>query len=174
MNTNIDLLTSYKDKAYVMQLLCEQSYNHYSFIKNLINLPLILINSTMTVLNSIIDNSNDLKIPNILLNSTTGLIIAFTTNFKVYERINSFHQLQSKYNKLYTDIEKILILNPDEITNEKINNIIETYEALSDNMEFSISDRIKQKVKKEFNNKLNLPSILSVDIVECKDKCNCC
>jgi hypothetical protein len=174
MNTNIDLLTSYKDKAYIMGILCEQSYNHYSFIKNMINIPLILINSTMTVLNSIIDNSNDLKIPNILLNSTTGLIIAFTTNFKVYERINSFHQSQSKYNKLYTDIEKILILNPDEITNEKINNIIETYEALIDNMEFSISNRIKERVKKEFNNKLNLPSILSVDIVECKDKCNCC
>ena len=34
-NIELELLKSYKDKAYIMSLLCEQSYNHYSFVKNL-------------------------------------------------------------------------------------------------------------------------------------------
>ena len=100
-NIELELLKSYKDKSYIMGLLCEQSYNYYSFVKNMINIPLILINTSMTILNSIIENSNDLKIPNILLNSSTGLIIAFVSQYKLYEKINEFHQLQNKFNKLF-------------------------------------------------------------------------
>ena len=74
-NLEIELLKSYKDKAFRMGILCEQSYNLYSFVKNMINVPLILVNTAMTVLNSSVFDANDLKIPNIILNSTTGVII---------------------------------------------------------------------------------------------------
>jgi hypothetical protein len=171
-NIELELLKSYKDKAYIMGLLCEQSYNHYSFVKNLINIPLILINTSMTILNSIIENSNDLKIPNIILNSSTGLIIAFVSQYKLYEKINEFHQLQNKFNKLSTNIEKKLILDIESLTDNDINGYIETYDILIDNMVYPISDGIKNKIKKQFNEKLALPAILSVDIVECKN--NCC
>ena len=69
----IDLLKSYKDKSFVMMLLCKQSYNECSFIKNIISVPLILVNTAMTELNSIVVNAEDMKIPNILLNSITGV-----------------------------------------------------------------------------------------------------
>ncbi len=105
-NLEIDLLKSYKEKSYLMGILCEQSYNHYSFVKNMINVPLILVNTAMTVLNSAIFDANDLKIPNIILNSTTGIIIGLVSSFKVYEKIHQFHQLQSKFNKLSSTIEK--------------------------------------------------------------------
>ena len=39
-------------------------------------------------------------------------------------------------------------------------------------MVYPISDGIKNKIKKQFKEKLALPAILSVDIVECKN--NCC
>ena len=171
-NIELELLKSYKDKAYIMGLLCEQSYNHYSFVKNLINIPLILINTSMTILNSIIENSNDLKIPNIILNSSTGLIIAFVSQYKLYEKINEFHQLQNKFNKLSTNIEKKLILDIEGLTDNDINGYIETYDILIDNMVYPISDGIKNKIKKQLQEKLALPAILSVDIVECKN--NCC
>mgnify|MGYP003345814178 CR=1 FL=1 len=150
MNTNLELelLKSYKDKAYIMGILCELSYNHYTFVKNMINVPLILINTAMTVLNSVIENSNDLKIPNIILNSLTGVIIGLVSSFKVYEKIQTFHQLQSKFNKLTSNIEKKLILNIDDITSDEINNFIETYDNLIDNIEYPISHNIKDKVKK--------------------------
>ena len=171
-NIELELLKSYKDKAYIMGLLCEQSYNNYSFVKNLINIPLILINTSMTILNSIIENSNEMKIPNIILNSSTGLIIAFVSQYKLYEKINEFHQLQNKFNKLSTNIEKKLILDIESLTDNDINGYIETYDILIDNMVYPISDGIKNKIKKQFQEKLALPAILSVDIVECKN--NCC
>ena len=39
-------------------------------------------------------------------------------------------------------------------------------------MEYPISHSIKDKVKKRFEEKLTLPAILTVDIVECRE--NCC
>ena len=149
-NIELELLKSYKYKAYIMSFFCEQSYNHYSFVKNLINIPLILINTSMTILNSIIENSNDLKIPNIILNSSTGLIIAFVSQYKLYEKINEFHQLQNKFNKLSTNIEKKLILDIESLTDNDINGFIETYDILIDNMVYPISDGIKNKIKKQF------------------------
>lgn len=170
-NLEVELLRSYKDKAYIMGILCEQSYNHYSFVKNMINIPLILVNTAMTVLNSAIFDANDLKIPNIILNSTTGVIIGLISSFKVYEKIHAFHQLQSKFNKLSSTIEKKMIIDVDSITNEEINNYIETYDNLIDSIEYPISEKIKDKVKKQFVEKLNLPTMLSVEIVECPTKC---
>ena len=32
----LELLNSYKDKCFISPVLCEQSTNHYSFIKNII------------------------------------------------------------------------------------------------------------------------------------------
>lgn len=171
-NLEIELLKSYKDKAFIMGILCEQSYNHYSFVKNMINVPLILVNTAMTVLNSSVFDANDLKIPNIILNSTTGVIIGLVSSFKIYEKIHAFHQLQSKFNKIYSSIEKKLIINTEEITCQEINSFIETYDNLIDSIEYPISESIKCNVKKQFKEKLNLPTMLSVDIVECRD--NCC
>ena len=125
----------------------------------------------MTILNSIIENSNDLKIPNIILNSSTGLIIAFVSQYKLYEKINEFHQLQNKFNKLSSNIEKKLILDMENILDSDINGYIETYDILIDNMVYPINDNIKNKIKKQFKEKLILPAILSVDIVECSNKC---
>ena len=36
------LLIAYKEKAFISALLSEESYNYYNFIKNVINIPLIL------------------------------------------------------------------------------------------------------------------------------------
>ena len=83
-DNQLELLKSYKDKSFVMMLLCEQSYNEYTFIKNIINIPLILVNTAMTILNSAVFDANDMKNPNILLNCTTGVIVSLISSFKVY------------------------------------------------------------------------------------------
>jgi len=166
----IDLLKSYKDKSFIMMLLCEQSYNEYSFIKNIINVSLILVNTAMTVLNSIMVNADDMKIPNILLNSTTGVIIGLISSFKIYEKIQSFHQLQEKFNKLSSGIESKMI-KLEEITDDDIRNVVDVYDNLIDSIDYPISEKIKNRIKKQFQEKVDLPSILSVDFVVCKDRC---
>ena len=166
-------LKSYKDKAFIMNILCELSYNQYTFYKNIINIPLILINTAMTILNSIIEKSDDMKIPNIILNSSTGLIIAFISQYKIYEKINDFKGLYMKFNKLSTEIDKKLITEHNEITIDEINHFIENYNNLVDSIDYPISDSIKNKVKKQFQDKYEFPSILSVDLVVCDNK-TCC
>ena len=49
----IILLESYRDKAYITSILCSQSAEHFSFLRSIVNIPLILSSSTMTVLNSL-------------------------------------------------------------------------------------------------------------------------
>ena len=170
-NQQIELLKQYKEKCYISGLLSEQSYNYYVFIKNLINIPLIIMNSAMVIINSTIENQELLKILNIILNSSTGLILGLISNFKVYENIQSFHQLQSKFNKLSHQIESKLN-DPENISIDYVNSIVEDYDVIYDNIEFNFPNSIKKRIKKQYEGKLSLPSSLSVDIVEiCENRC---
>jgi len=170
-NQQLELLKQYKEKCYISGLLSEQSYNYYVFIKNLINIPLIIMNSAMVIINSTIENQELLKILNIILNSSTGLILGLISNFKVYENIQSFHQLQSKFNKLSHQIESKLN-DPENISIEYLNSIVEDYDVIYDNIEFNFPNSIKKRIKKQYDGKLSLPSSLSVDIVEiCDNRC---
>ena len=81
------LLIAYKERAFISALLSEESYNYYNFVKNIINIPLIITNSTMVVMNAIIIDPELLKILNIILNASTGLILSLIANFKIYENI---------------------------------------------------------------------------------------
>ena len=43
-----------------------------------------------------------------------------------------------------------------------------------ESMEFSFPSSIRKRIKKQYENKLTLPSSLSVDIVEVCEKSKCC
>ena len=45
----IKLLESYRDKAYITSILCSQSAEHFSFLRSIVNIPLILSSSTIVV-----------------------------------------------------------------------------------------------------------------------------
>ena len=51
-----DLLKQFTDKNYIDAILDELSCNHYSLVKNIMNIPLILSDTIMVIMNSIIDN----------------------------------------------------------------------------------------------------------------------
>ncbi len=50
---HVKLLESYRDKVYITSILCAQSSEHFEFLRSIINIPLILSSSVMTVMNSI-------------------------------------------------------------------------------------------------------------------------
>ena len=91
------LLKQYQEKSFVSSILAEEACSYFSFIKNIINIPLIICNSAMVCINSSISDQELLKILNIILNSSTGLILSLISNFKIYEKIQQYHQLQIKY-----------------------------------------------------------------------------
>jgi hypothetical protein len=60
------LLEGYRDKAYIGTILCDDSFNYYSFIKTLIHIHLVLSSTIMTLLNSSDFDPVTMRIPNII------------------------------------------------------------------------------------------------------------
>ena len=168
------LLISYKEKCFINSILAEETFNYYNFIKNIINIPLIICNSVMVCINSIIEDQKLLKILNIILNSSTGLILSLISNFKIYENIQHNHQLQIKFNKLCHQIDSKITNDEASITPDYIQSIIEDYDQIIEGQEFSFPSKIKIKIKKQYEGKLALPQSLSVDLVELCDNDRCC
>ena len=173
-NQQLELLKQFKEKAFISAILSEQSYNYFCFIKNLINIPLIICNSAMVCINSIIEDQQTLKILNIILNSSTGLILSLISNFKIYEQINQFHQLNIKFNKLSNVIDSKLSNDYDNITADFINNMIDDYQVISESQDFNYPNKIKKRVKNQYQGKMSLPIALSCDIVEVECNTKCC
>ena len=170
-NQQLELLKQYKDKSFINALLAEEGYNHYNFLKNIINIPLIVCNTAMVIINSLISNEDLLKILNIILNASTGLILSLISNFKIYEHITLYHQIQIKFSKLNHLIDSKLTNDIDNINTDFITNIIEDYDLILEGMEFSFPSGIRKRIKEQYEGKLTLPASLSVDIVECKTDC---
>ena len=160
----IKLLESYRDKPYITSILCSQSVEHFSFLRSIINIPLILSSSTMTVLNSMDEGNNNMKYANIVLNAWTSLILSLVGNFKLPEQATNFSQIQVKMNKLCHQIEDKLTIDLESCKIEDIRHFINDYDALYEQLDYSFPNFIKNRVKKIYSGKKVLPNILNCEI----------
>jgi len=161
---HVKLLESYRDKAYITSILCAQSSEHFSFLRSMVNLPLIISSSVMTVLNSMSDNSNEMKYANIVLNTWTSLILSIIGNFKLTEQATNFKQIEIKMNKLTHKIEDFLSIDLENTKIEDIRAIINEYDVLNESLDFPFPNFIKNRVKKIYSGKKTLPNILNCEI----------
>jgi isoleucyl-tRNA synthetase len=159
--SQIIYLQMYRDKCYISSLLCEQSSLFYSMLKNILNIPTILISGIMCILNSGIFSAEELKTTNIIVNGMTTIILSLLNNFKLTETLNNFKSNQIKYTKLLHKIEDSLIQNDDELTIESIRSYIVEYDNITESVEFDYPHHIKKSIKKRFINKRSLPNILN-------------
>jgi hypothetical protein len=157
----IKLLQSYRDKSYICNILCSESCNYYSFIRNLVNLPLILSSSIMTVLNSSDFDAQTMRIPNIVLNASTSLILSLINNYKLPEKCQTFRNKANKYMHLTNQIEDSLTNDLDSITIDKIRNFINEYDTITETLEYSYPTQIKNRITKRYKDKKVLPNALN-------------
>ena len=161
----IKLLQGYRDKSYITSILCQQSEEHFTFLRSMVNIPLILTSSVMTILNSLNEtDSKDLKYCNIVLNASTAMILSLIGNFKLTEQATNFKQIQVKMNKLCHQIEDKLTIDLENTTIENIRSFINEYDTLTEQIDYPFPSFIKERVKKVFLNKKVLPNILNCDI----------
>ena len=161
----IKLLESYRDKAYITSILCSQSAEHFSFLRSIVNIPLILSSSTMTVLNSMDEQTNNnMKYANIILNAWTSLILSLVGNFKLPEQATNFSQIQVKMNKLCHQIEDKLSIDIENCKIEDIRLFISEYDNLYEQLDYSFPNFIKNRVKSVYSGKKVLPNILNCEI----------
>ena len=161
----IKLLESYRDKAYITSILCSRSAEHFSFLRSIVNIPLILSSSVMGIMNSMDEGTNNnMKICNIVLNAWTSLILSLVGNFKVPEQATNFAQIQVKINNLCHQIEDRLSIDLENTNIEHIRAIINDYDALHEQLDYSFPNFIKNRVKKIYSGKKVLPNILNCEI----------
>ncbi len=104
------------DKCEAMTLLCTNASTHWSFIKFCFNIPLVLTSSTMCIINSISEDANSVKIPNIVVNAVSVLIMSLNNSIKPAEKFEIFKKLSQQFMILSQEIEAIEDL--DELKNK--------------------------------------------------------
>ena len=159
--TQKEMLVAYRDKAYISAILCEECYNYNVFRKNIINMPLIFCNSIMTVFDSSEFDADTMRIPNIILNSLTTLILALIGNCKFIEKQNNFHSNGLKFNRLCHKIEDAITNDIDNIDSEKIRVFLDEYDVLNENLEYPYVSHIKDKIRKRYLGEKTLPNALN-------------
>jgi len=93
------------DKCESMTLLCTKASSHWSFIKFCFAIPLVLTSSTMCIINSISEDANSIKIPNIIVNAVSVLIMSLTNSIKASEKFEIFKKLSQQFMLLSQEIE---------------------------------------------------------------------
>ena len=136
------------DRSECMSLLCIKASYHWSFIKFILSIPVIFINSVLCILNSLDDKSMDLKLPNVIINGISVLIMSITTNLKSAEKTELFKNASNSFLLLTHEIESY-----EEIDNEKINILQDKYDAIITNIPFEeIPQKIKLEIATNFKN----------------------
>ena len=162
---NINILKEYRDKTYIYQVLTTKTNEYYSQIKQIINIPLIISSSIMTICNSGSFDADSMKVPNIVVNAVTALLISLINNYKIIEKQQTFRNLSIKYMTLLHDIED-KIANDVNIEPDEVRTIIKQYDDLISQTEYIIPSHIQKKTKRLYQGKKHLPIILNGDSVE--------
>jgi hypothetical protein len=136
-------------KTEALVLLCSKASGYWSMIKFAFNIPLVLTSSAMCIINSISEDANEVKIPNIVVNAISVLIISLNNSIKASEKCDLFRRLGQQFLLLAGQIE-----NDDEITDNEFSLLALKYENLINDILFEeIPHRYKDQVIESFKDR---------------------
>lgn len=136
-------------KTECMVLLCSKASSYWSMIKFAFNIPLVLTSSAMCIINSISEDANEVKIPNIVVNAISVLIMSLNNSVKASEKCDLFRRLGQQFLLLSGQIE-----NDNEITDNDFHIIAIKYENLVNDCLFEdIPYRYKIQVAESFKDR---------------------
>jgi hypothetical protein len=136
------------DKCEAMTLLCTKASSHWSFIKFCFNIPLVITSSAMCIINSISEDANAVKIPNIVVNAVSVLIMSLNNSIKAGEKFETFKKLSQQFMVLSQEVESI----EEEITKEKADLFVLKYDNLiADCMFEEIPEKYKLLVAAKYS-----------------------
>lgn len=136
-------------KTEALVLLCSKSGGYWALVKFCFAIPLVLTSSAMCVINSISDNAEDVKIPNICVNAVSVLIMSLNNSIKASEKTDLFRRIGQQLLLLTGKIE-----NDNEIDDAEFKLMAMTYENLVNDIPFEdIPDRYKKQVAESFKDR---------------------
>ena len=148
-----DLIRAKKlyDKCEAMSLLCGKANQYWSMIKFIFQIPLILTSSVMCIMNSFDQGKGVMKIPNVVVNGVSVLLMSYQSNLKVAEKVELFKNLSNQFLELAHQIEGN---EAEDLDRNQVNIFIEKYDALVKTCLFEdIPKKIKMEVIKIFEGK---------------------
>lgn len=154
---NKRLLKQYKDKSFIMTILCSKSENFFNSINTFFTIILVVTQSTLAIGNSYHAQhfNHHFQLVNIVINFVTVLIISFNNQFKISQKMTEFKVKSQSYNKLTHNIE--LLLTNDTIEQIHVQNIISQYDILADNTD-SFPNFIRKYVINKYSSKYCMPT----------------
>jgi len=136
-------------KTEALVLLCSKASAYWSMVKFAFNIPLVLTSSAMCIINSISEDANEVKIPNIVVNAISVLIISLNNSIKASEKCDLFKRLGQQFLLLAGQIE-----NDDEIDDHEFSLLALKYENLINDILFEeIPNRYKMQVIESFKDR---------------------
>ena len=136
-------------KTEALVLLCSKASGYWSMVKFAFNIPLVLTSSAMCIINSISEDANEVKIPNIVVNAISVLIISLNNSIKASEKCDLFRRLGQQFLLLAGQIE-----NDDEISDNEFSLLALKYENLINDILFEeIPYRYKEQVIESFKDR---------------------
>jgi hypothetical protein len=169
-DNNIKLLTVWYYKSKLYYSCHRDSSDYYELLNKMLGLPAILINVINTT--SLFSNYSQINEMFILIIAVLSLISTMLTacqNYFEFNKLKNDHRkLMIQYSKVIYSIEKILIKNDEsEITEDKMNNILNLFEKLREEYIF-----FPEKIWKNNNliyisklNSLNVNTTDSINII---------
>ena len=149
MKTLEERIEKLLSKTEAMVLLTSKASSYWSLIKFAFNIPLVLTSSAMCIINSISDDANEVKIPNIVVNAVSVLIMSLNNSIKASEKCDLFRRLSQQFLLLSGQIENDADLNENEF-----NIIAIKYENLVNDCLFEeIPYRYKIQVAESFKDR---------------------
>ena len=103
-----------------------------------------------------------------LLSAMYALLFSLVNSYRLNDRINTFKNIKIKFNKLTHLIESITNKNSyggtdGEIDKAIIDNIINEYDKLFEDLTYQFPHHIKQKVIKKWGGVKTLPNSLEIE-----------
>ena len=136
-------------KTEAMVLLCSKASSYWSMIKFGFNIPLVLTSSAMCIINSISEDANEVKIPNIVVNAISVLIMSVNNSIKASEKCDLFRRLGQQLLLLTGKIE-----NDDIIDENEFKILAMSYENLVNDIPFEeVPNRYKLQVAESFKDR---------------------
>ena len=136
-------------KTEALVLLTNKASGYWSMVKFAFNIPLVLTSSVMCIINSISEDANEVKIPNIVVNAISVLIMSLNNSIKASEKCDLFRRLSQQLLLLTGKIE-----NDDIIDENEFKILAMSYENLVNDIEFSdIPNRYKLQVAESFKDR---------------------
>ena len=130
-------------------LLTNKASGYWSMVKFCFNIPLVLTSSAMCIINSISEDANEVKIPNIVVNAISVLIMSLNNSIKASEKCDLFRRLSQQLLLLTGKIE-----NDDIIDENEFKILAMSYENLVNDIPFEeVPNRYKLQVADSFKDR---------------------